>query len=270
MVGGNMIANVVNYLYHLVMGRILGPVEYGVLASLYSILYLTGIIPTSASVSIVKFISSAKDKDVASVYSTINKLIFKLSVIVSILLILVSPFIKNFLRIENVLPVILLSPIVFLTLLTLVNQSASQGLLKFAGSAVPSIIVSLLKLALGIAFVFLGWSVFGAVFGIVIGYLVAYFYSASFINKILKPGKLLRYDLKPFYKYSLPVLLQALAFTSLFTTDLLLVKHFFNPFQAGIYAALSTLGKIIFFCHLSGYCHHVPDSFQKARRGSRT
>ncbi|MCX6706185.1 MAG: hypothetical protein NTV24_03745 [Candidatus Woesebacteria bacterium] len=28
---------------------------------------------------------------------------------------------------------------------------------------------------------------------------------------------------------------------------MILVKHFFSPFQAGIYAALSTLGKIIFF-----------------------
>ena len=39
--------------------------------------------------------------------------------------------------------------------------------------------------------------------------------------------------------------IQALAFTSFFTTDLILVKHFFPPFEAGIYAALSTLGKII-------------------------
>ena len=46
---GNMTANVVNYLYHLIMGRMLGPVEYGVLASLYSVLYLVGIIPSSAA-----------------------------------------------------------------------------------------------------------------------------------------------------------------------------------------------------------------------------
>jgi O-antigen/teichoic acid export membrane protein len=29
--------------------------------------------------------------------------------------------------------------------------------------------------------------------------------------------------------------------------DVILVKHFFNPYTAGLYAALSTLGKIIFF-----------------------
>lgn len=62
MIAGSMAINVVNYIYHLLMGRILGPVDYGTLASVYSLLYIVTIIPTSASVSIVKFISSAKDK----------------------------------------------------------------------------------------------------------------------------------------------------------------------------------------------------------------
>ena len=72
MIGGNMAANAINYLYHLVMGRLLGPAGYGVLASLYSLLYLAGIVPTSASISVVKFISSAKDADVYSIYRVIK------------------------------------------------------------------------------------------------------------------------------------------------------------------------------------------------------
>ena len=62
MVGGSMLSNVVNYLYHLAMGRILGPVDYGILASLFSIFYIIGIVPLSSSVSIVKFVSTAKNK----------------------------------------------------------------------------------------------------------------------------------------------------------------------------------------------------------------
>ena len=42
-------------------------------------------------------------------------------------------------------------------------------------------------------------------------------------------------------------MIQSLAFTSIFTLDVILVKHFLSPYDAGIYAALSTLGKIIFF-----------------------
>lgn len=244
---GNMSANAINYFYHLVMGRMLGPVEYGILASLYSILYLVSIIPSSASVAIVKFISSATENEVYSVYESLKKLIFKIAVGLSVLMIITTPLLSNFLHIESLLAVILIVPILFLSLITLVNQSASQGLLKFSGYVIPTLISSVLKLILGVGLVYIGWSVSGAMFAIVIGMLFAYLYSHGFINKHIKKTKVKRNDLMPFLKYSGPVLVQALAFTSIFTLDVILAKHFLEPFSAGIYAALSTLGKIIFF-----------------------
>ncbi|MEK7100435.1 MAG: oligosaccharide flippase family protein [Patescibacteria group bacterium] len=244
---GNMGSNVVNYVYHLIMGRLLGPVSYGVLASLYSILYMVSIIPSSASVSIVKFVSSAKDNELYSVYETIRKLIFKLAIVLSLLMLIVSPVVSKFLHIENVFLVITIVPILFISLITLVNQSASQGLLKFQGSVIPTLISSLLKLLIGIGLVLIGLSVFGAMVAIIISIFFAYLYSSKFIKKYIKQTKLEAVDLLPFLKYSGPVLLQSLAFTSIFTIDVLFAKHFLDPFSAGIYAALSTLGKIIFF-----------------------
>ena len=244
---GNMSANVINYVYHLIMGRLLGPVEYGVLASLYSILYLVSIIPSSASVSIVKFISSANNNKVYSVYESLRKLILKIAMGLSILMMASTPLLSNFLHIENLLAVILIIPVLFLSLITLVNQSASQGLLKFSGYVIPTLISSLVKLLLGVALVYIGWSVSGAMFAIVVAMLFAYLYSHGFIKKYIKKTKIQKIDLTPFLKYSGPVLVQALAFTSIFTIDVILAKHFLDPFSAGIYAALSTLGKIIFF-----------------------
>ncbi|MFC1626002.1 oligosaccharide flippase family protein [Patescibacteria group bacterium] len=247
MVGGNMVANVVNYLYHLVMGRVLGPVDYGVLASLYSIMYLIGVVPLSASVSIVKFISSAKDQEVYSIYSSINIFVTKLAIIASVLFLICSPFIAGFLHITNMWTVVLLVPVLFFTLATLVNQATAQGLLKFAGTVIPTLFSSLTKFLLGIALVFMGWSVFGAMVGVVFGIALAFLYSRWFVRRLLKKNKIRLLSLKPFIAYSFPVLIQALAFTSLFTVDVILVKHFFSPHDAGIYAALSTLGKVIFF-----------------------
>lgn len=247
MVGGSMAANAINYLYHLLMGRVLGPVNYGVLASLYSIIYLIGVVPTSASVSIVKFISSAKNGEEYSVYSSINKFVIKLALAASVVLLVISPFVANFLQIRNVWLVVTLVPILFLSLITLVNQATAQGLLKFIGTVVPALFSSLTKLVLGIILVYIGWSVFGAMVGVIFGATFAYLYSRRFVMRVLKKTKIHEFNLKPFFLFALPVLIQALAFTSLFTVDVLLVKHFLPPFEAGIYAALSTLGKIIFF-----------------------
>lgn len=247
MFAGNMGANVVNYIYHIIMGRLLGPLEYGVLASLYSILYLVSIIPSSASVSIVKFISSSKKEKLYSVYEAIRKLIFKIAIGLSLFMILITPIVSKFLHIDSYWSVLLIVPILFLSLVTLVNQSTAQGLLKFYGYIVPVLISSVFKLVFGVGLIIIGWSVFGAMFAIVLGCLFSFLYSIKFIKKNLKPTKVKLENLAPFFKYSGPVLVQSLAFTSIFTVDVLLVKHFLDPFSAGIYAALSTLGKIIFF-----------------------
>lgn len=243
-----MVVNIINYGYHLVMGRVLGPVNYGVLASIFSILYLISVVPSSASVSIVKFISSAKgDGEVYSIYNSLARFVFILAGIVSLVFMIFSPVMAKFLHIDNFLIVTMVSFVLFLSLITLVNQATSQGLLKFSGLVIPNLISAVVKLGLGIALVILGWSVFGAIFAVVVGAAISYLYSRWFIKKVLTSKNNKSFDLKPFFKYSIPVLVQAFAFTSLFTTDLILVKHFLPAFEAGIYAALSTLGKIIFF-----------------------
>lgn len=244
-----MVVNVINYGYHLIMGRALGPVNYGVLASIYSLLYLISVVPSSASISIVKFISSAEsDGETYSIFKSLSRFVFYLASVLSLVFFVLSPFIARFLNIENFWIVSMVSLVMFFTLITLVNQATSQGLLKFTGSVIPNLVSAVIKLGLGITLVILGWSVFGAIFAVVVGAVLSYFYSRWFIKKILnkrKSGEL--FNLKPFFKYSVPVLIQAFAFTSLFTVDVILVKHFLSPHEAGLYAALSTLGKIIFF-----------------------
>ena len=253
MFAGSMFVNAVNYFYHLLMGRILGPVDYGTLASIFSILYITSIIPISASVSIVKFVSSAKDKiERISIYNSINKLTFNIALILALLMAVFSYPISVFLNINNFYEVLLIAPILFLTLVTLVNQATLQGILDFLGVVGPNLIASIVKLGAGLLLVWLGFSVMGAIWGVLLGGIFAYFISYKLIHdKMLKHvSKSIgddKYDLKDFYKYSLPVLIQSFALTSFFTTDVILVKHFFPSFETGLYAALSTLGKIIFF-----------------------
>lgn len=243
-----MVVNGINYLYHMVMGRVLGPVDYGVLAALYSLLYIVGIIPASTSIAVVKFISSVKEQqEVGLIYQTLKKATFYLGGVITLLIFLFSPLISNFLHIGNVLTTALVGVIFFLSLITLINQATSQGLLRFVGSVGPNLISAVIKFGLGLLLVLIGWSVFGAIIGIVVAAILSMLYSFWYLGKIVKSKVNNGYDLKPFLKYSLPVLLQALAFTSFFTTDVLLIKHFFPAFEAGLYAALSMLGKIIFF-----------------------
>ena len=53
--------------------------------------------------------------------------------------------------------------------------------------------------------------------------------------------------IKSMLVFTIPVFIQSISTTSIYSSDVILVKHFFSPHEAGIYASLSTLGKIILF-----------------------
>ncbi len=248
MIGGTMLANIVNYFYQLTMGRTLGIVSYGELSSIFAIFYIVTIVPISASPSIIKFISTAKNhNEVGFIYQKINLIILKTALALAIIVLLLSPLISSFLHI-GILEVTLVAPVIFFSLITVTNQALLQGVLRFWGNVGPNFLGSVSKLIFGIIFVIIGWKVFGAVlgvlFGAVLGYLYSLYLAKQFLKKLKPKGK---FDLKKFLKFSFPVLIFSFSFTSFFTLDLILVKHFFTDIQAGIYATLSILGKIIYF-----------------------
>lgn len=247
MVAGSTAINVINYFYHLIMGRILGPSEYAVLASMFSLYYLIAIVPQSAGVGIVKFSSESKDKkELALLYGSLKKIINNLAIYMSIILVLLSPVINNFLHLGNFWIVVLLAPILYFSLNTMLNQSIMQGILRFGAYVNINLVASLGKLIIGVLLVLAGFAAFGAIGGLALATALTYLFSRIYIKQEVVEPKSGR-DLKDFLNFSAPALVQALAFTAFFSLDLILVKHFFPPHDAGLYAALSTLGKIIFF-----------------------
>jgi len=245
---GSMSINVINYLYHLIMGRMLGPESYGALASIYSILYIASIIPLSTSVTIVKFVSAAKNlKAKANVYYGIRNIVKNIAIAGCVLIVVTSPVVAGFLHISSILPIALVGPIFYFSVMAIFDQAALQGILKFNGVVVSNLVSSGGKLSLGVLLILLGTHIQGAIFAVFVSVFCAYLITQIHIRKSFRRVSVKNNNFSNIFLYSIPVFIQALAFTSLFTVDLILVKHLFPEYEAGLYAALSTLGKIIYF-----------------------
>lgn len=248
MIFGSNGVSFLNYLYHLLMGRLLGPVNYGELASIISLTGLLGIVSSSLSIVIIKYISSSQNKDEIGgmIYWFQNKLIY-ISIIISIPLILFAPFISAFLHIDNFFLIILAILVFVISILSLIYRSTLQGLLQFKQFVYSLFFENSSRLFIGLGLVYMGFQVLGAVSALVLSTIFGVFISRYYVKNYLgirdKPPK----NIKAIILYTLPVTIQSVATTSLYSTDVLLVKHFFSSHDAGIYAALSTLGKIIFF-----------------------
>ena len=251
MVIGTNVVNVFNYIYHFLMGRMLGPSSYGELAALISIVGLLLIIPSSFGLAITRMVATeAKDKHVKRALNKIIHLALIFSFCFSIVFFATVPVISNYLRITNTWSVVFVGLFFSFSMVGFVYKSILQGLFKFGRFISSAIGETAVKLLLGVLLVSLGYGSFGALGAIFIGAALGLFLAKYWVGDFLKVDKeedLNRKYLRELFLFSVPVTIYTIAQTSLFSADLILVKHFFPNFEAGLYAALSSLGKIILF-----------------------
>lgn len=248
MIIGANLTNVLNYFYHLIMGRMLGPVNYSELAVLISLIGLLGIIPAAFNPVVVKFVSAAKEQlEIAGLIHYFSRLVITLTVVITLIFITVTPFLSSFLKIDN--PILILTAILSFSFmfLAILNRGVLQGLLRFKQILIINTAENGIKLLGGVLLVYLGLSVFGAVSAFATAVILGWYLSKQFITDYNGKYPEQQFNNPQIIRYAIPVLFQSIAFTSIYSMDVILVKHFFEAHQAGIYAALSTLGKIIFF-----------------------
>ena len=249
---GTAVSNFGNYLFHLLMGRMLGPIDYGVLASLISIFYLLSIPVAALVLVIVKYVSALRgEKKLATVnyfYRWINRKLLIFGILGFLIFLIFSSWISSFLHLESNVLLILIGLVSFIGIFSSINLAALQGFLRFSWYTIIGIVSVIVKLILAIFLVYLSYRVFGAILAILAGMIVSYVLALFYAKKIIgKKEERQGFNGREVVSYALPVFFSILAFTSLYTTDIVLVRHFLSPQEAGFYAALATLGKIIFF-----------------------
>ena len=250
MFAGSMSANVAAYVYHLLMGRLLGPIGYGELSSLLSIFYIFSVPLNVGSLVLVKFISGFKAKGEVGQTKTLFSKVTKAAVIFCVgllpVIILVSPIISTYLNIKSPLMFIIVYVIFIFSLLTVIMSSVLQGYQKFlwvsilgAGAIILKLPLSISAIQFGVLGVLIATLVSGVVIYILNFFPLRFLFKASYL-----PMKLTKREA---FQYAIPTLLVTLGMTSIYSTDMILVRHYFTGFDAGLYASLAVLGKIIFY-----------------------
>ncbi len=247
MIFGTNIANFFAYLYHLILGRMLGPAAYGELAAILATLGEFSTAFAFLGLVIVKFASSVEESNKPKLFSWFMAKSIYIGLTLLISLLIFTPKVADFLRLPHK-TVFLIGPILFLYLFSFLYRSFLQGLLEFSKVVVLTNLDILSRLIFGVIFVWFGLSSFGAVGAILVGAILSYFLGSYFLKKYRVKSKVSHFDGgSEIIKYALPVFVASIANNSLISSDVILAKHFFDAHNAGIYASLSTLGKIVFY-----------------------
>ncbi|MDP2873837.1 MAG: oligosaccharide flippase family protein, partial [bacterium] len=128
-----------------------------------------------------------------------------------------------------------------------------QGWQLFGWFAFVGAFGTLIKLFAGAGAAWAGLGVAGVLGALFLSYLIPYLLSLRPIFRLGSRNDLTkeRFDWRSPLVYSLPVFLTMLGLTLFMTTDMIIVKRFFPPYEAGIYSALSLLGKTVLWISTS-------------------
>ena len=248
----SMVVNVSNFLYTAIMGRMLGPADYGVLTALTSLLYIVSVPSQSLNTVTVTFVSRffAVENRYA-VWRLLRKAFLWLVLMSTVLItgmIIFQTEAAQYLNIPDARLLVLLAVLVAVSFLNVLMMSVVQGLQRFSLYGMVAVAVGLTKLGLGVVLVWLGYRVVGALL--------------AFIGSMILPAVLLAPTLfslrtaatvdtqatqRDVLRFALPTLIAYFGLALLINQDVVLVKRFFTPEEAGLYAALALIGKIIFF-----------------------
>lgn len=246
------VVNLSNMLYHLFMVRNLSPADYAAVNSLVAIIVIVsvpiGTIQTGLINFVSKFFAHQQFGKIKYILKEISKHISVAIVIVLLALMLGSNAIANFLRIDSATPVILIAWSLLFSALAPISLAGLQGVQKFISLAIIMIIAGSSKLIISAIMVWLHYGLNGAISGFIVSSVLTFFISLFSLRSILKyKSESEKGITKELYLYFLPVGISLFCLTAITNFDVILVKHFFDPIEAGYYSIASLVGKIILF-----------------------
>ncbi len=263
MVGGSSIiflgtfgANVINYIFNLLMGRLLSVSDYGLMVSLNSLFVLVGIFGISFVNLITKFSAKYHSTDnKIGTYTLIgygSKFIAIFSSLLFGMLFLLIPLLGRFLNIDNYFYILLIELSIFFSLLMSLPSGFFQGALRFYTITVITLVQPVIRLIVALTLIVAGYAILGPLIGIVLSGLIPVIITYIYIFKRYRTKyEDKTFDIalfkKEFFHYTYTYFLSGIGLTLLSNSDILLVRHFFNSEITGQYAALSLMGKAILY-----------------------
>src|SRR5579864_9288389 len=245
MLAGSGLVGVTNLIYNVLTARMLGPTGFAHATAVYTLLMLTSAITLSFQVVCAKYVAShdtAEDK--GSIFASLHLRAWMAGIAIGLLLFLFNRAITDYLNLPDPVLISLLALGMAFYIPLGVRRGYIQGVHAFSSLAINFMLEGLVRLGGAYLLIRIGLGVKGAVLASVIAVIASYF--------LAKPSPGWNAALSP----RIPILfgegLQAIVFFAgqviINNFDIVLVKHFFVPEQAGIYAAVSLVGRLVNMC----------------------
>jgi O-antigen/teichoic acid export membrane protein len=242
MLAGSGLVGVANLVYNVVTARMLGPTGFAHVTAVYTLLMLASAITLSFQAVCAKYVASHESyEDRTAIFSSLHLRSWGAGVGLGLLLFLFNRALTRYLNLPDPVLISLLALGTAFYIPLGVRRGYIQGVHAFKSLAVNFMVEGLVRLGGAYLLIKLGLGVEGAVLASVIAVVSSYFLATPHPR------------LTSFGQLKIPIAsgegVQAIVFFAgqgaINNFDIVLMNHFFIPEQAGIYAAVSLVGRLI-------------------------
>jgi len=245
LLAGSGLVGVTNLIYNVVTARLLGPTGFAHATAVYTLLMLTSAITLSFQVVCAKYVASHETpQEKAAIFASLHLRAWMAGVSLGLVLFLFNRDLQSYLNLPDPTLISLLALGTAFYIPLGVRRGYIQGIHAFRALSMNFMLEGLVRLGGAYLLIRLGLGVEGAVLASVIAVIASYFLAIPSPGfHTLRSSEIL---------ISFGEGLQAIVFFSgqvvINNFDIVLVKHFFTSDQAGIYAAVSLVGRLVNMC----------------------
>ncbi|MDM8531706.1 oligosaccharide flippase family protein [Anaerolineales bacterium HSG25] len=245
------IVNIGNYLFNLVLGRWLGPSSFADLSLIITLLLVITLVTATLQTVVAKYAATyTVDKTLPRLVGLrdwLGKWAWGLGILFMLILGLGAPFLQQFFHTESAWPFLFLGIGIPMYFAQGVDRGILQGQMRFGLLALSYQAEMWVRLVVAIGLVLAGWSVNGAVFGVTCSLVVTWLVARQAKVGLPKVGQLSHFERQRVILFTGSVIPALLGQIFINNSDILIVKRFFSSADAGQYAALALIGRIVFF-----------------------
>src|SRR5690242_14961497 len=244
-----MLVNIFNFAYNMVMARMLGPAAFGNINAAVTLLLLASCISLAFQLVCAKFVARnhADSSKAAVVHSLLGKA-WMASLALGGVLFLAQKPVATYLNVPSPWIIGLLAFGIAAYAPLGVKRGAMQGVCSFPRLGTNFVLEAGIRFFLGAGLVIAGYGVLGAV-----GAISASVIAACFIPRIPAQLRVKACTAEPpSYAEAVQAIVFFVGQVIINNVDILLVKHFFPSDPAGVYAAISQIGRLLYFASWFG------------------
>ncbi|WP_282030455.1 oligosaccharide flippase family protein [Winogradskyella eximia] len=238
-----------NYLYNLILGRLLGPTAFADAAVLITFLLVLSFVAMTFQLVTAKFSVLFENELFKNFITRVYQQAFAVGIGLGILIIAFASQLQALFNTSSSTMFIIFGCGVPLYFLMSVNRGAFQGKKAFKSLSITyqGEMLSRLVITLGLILLFDIQSSAVIAIGILLSFVFGLFPFKMKQISFKKPAALDAKYSKQIKNFFLLTAFYELTQIIINNSDILLVKHYFESYEAGLYASLALIGRIVYF-----------------------